>query len=502
MSSKRKNKKIDASKYYDLDVVKSLKMNKKNSTLEDWKKIKDKLEKFVRKKEDGKIVYPIKNLYSYFMDTTDISEKMATTAILYLLSSATRRDQQIEFMQGRQRLNIWTILVGQSSITRKTTTERKISRLLNDAGVPRLTQNFTGPAIINVLRDNPNGYLIKSEMSRFLKSFQRDYNAGLPESMCQLYDCDDRVEYYTRTNQREIVENPFVVMWGATTPYAYPFFRDEEFIQGFFQRFLFCMETEKNRYNPISFGASMSEIHRNYSAELMRTMREYDVSLIRTDENSNSKLWTEYQNYVTEIIDLGDQFDNSPVFPYWGRTTDSILKIAGVLQLAKDSFLDLPYMETEGENSENYIMCTKETIQLAIEIMLLYEQEFLELIKRKRFVSESREVKDDNLLIQKIKDIVNNTDEKVMSTSEILSSSDMLQAKVRETLGTLVTRGDFKIVSRELNKYNLPGKTGGLPNIYYIANVYEKDQHALCAYFYSKDASDVYKCDDISCKLC
>jgi len=486
-------------KLYDLEFIKSHAMSK-DVNKKDWKSISLKLQNLVSKKgDDGLEMKPIKNLYKYFMDTSDISHKMATTAILYVLSATTRRDQIVRSVQANKHLNLWVMLIGQSSNSRKTTTEGRIKKLLksvmdhlpeeDDYRVNSITSNFTGPAIINVLEKNPRGYLIKSEASRFIKSFKREFNQELPEAMCQLYDCDDKVEYLSRTRDLETVDNPYVVLWGATTPYAYEHFTDDLFMQGFFQRFLFCLELEKERYDPLSFGEDISQKHKEFSSELLNAMRS---STIKTLEPTGTNTWINYQNYVRDVTMNSYEDERSIVYPYWGRVSEFVLKIAGILQLAKSSYLGI-----EGYGDTGVAMVQEQTLDLAIEIVQMYEQEFLALIKKVRFVNESAEVKTDRNILEQVKSYFFGSEERVLSHPDLLTNFDLTTPKMKPIIQTLI---ESEFLSFTYPVRNI--QRGSAPKLYYVTESFANEEAAQCMWFLSKDARDKYKCDGKLCVPC
>ena len=62
----------------DLEFVESLPECGK-FTMKDWEKLRKELEKFIEVLDNENVLLqPIKDLYAYFMDTTDISPKFAT----------------------------------------------------------------------------------------------------------------------------------------------------------------------------------------------------------------------------------------------------------------------------------------------------------------------------------------------------------------------------------------------------------------------------------------
>lgn len=473
-------------KFYDLRHIMSHKMNRP-TTMKDWTMLRERLEVFISKQDENENkVYPLRNMFAYLTDTTDISDKMAITGVIFTLSSSTRKDQYIKIMQGSKNLNIWTLLIGQSSNARKTTTEKKIKRLLEGADVTLIPQNFTGPAIIDVLGRTPQGSLIKSEVSRLFKSFKREYNEELPESLSQIYDCDDVVEHVTRTRGHEIVRDPYVIIWGATTPFAYEHFTDELFMQGFLQRFLYCMELEKVKYDPLSFESDLSDIHQQYSSELLRAMRGTSIQTVRPYQTTQK--WDQYQKYVKDIALSQYQDERSTVFPYWGRVSEFVLKIAGILEIARASYIGLEPIEPD-----NYIPLNPNTLDLAIDIVQLYEQEFLTLIQKVRYVAGSENIKTDRTVKNYINNIILGTDNGIISNPDLLEQSEFSRKKVIGIINTLIEEEALGTCYAPISQTR-----GSAPRLYYVFSDYEDEEEMKCVWVREIGKSDKWKCSKCS----
>lgn len=476
--------------FNELKFIESHPQFKNEVTIDDWRALSEKLKNFITIKENGKRVYPMKDLYLYFMDSTDISAKMATHAILFALSSATKPEMEVYSDKGRFKLNFWTLLIGQSSLARKTTTERKIKKLLDEVDIPKINPNFTAPAIINVLRRTPQGSLVKSEVSRLLKAMKKDYNAEMPETLAQIYDCEDTVEYETRGQGHEVVNNPYVVMWGATTPFAYEYFTDDLFTQGFLQRFVYCLETTKYRYDPITFSKSSEEQHRVFASELLKRMYNSDIRLLRPMDTSEK--WMEFQRYIKEMGNATEQHERSIILPYFGRLNDFAIKLIGILGLAKNSFLGAKPIEPD-----NLILVDNTVVELAIEITKLYETEFIKLIKKVRFINESNPVKSDRALIDQFITFINSTKYGVVSNPDLLNNSGFVRNTVDKVMATLREGDIVKVIlaPKSLGR-------GTSPKLYYLKENFQSDEMAACAWYDEQNASDKFSCKTVICKIC
>ncbi len=154
----------------------------------------------------------------------------------------------------KQSCMIWAVLVGPSTLSRKTTCQRMASHTCHklnerlkqmsgqDRSKKRLIINETTKAkLISLLAENPNRLLEYREFACFLKGADQRYNAGMKETITALYDGDSN--NYDTMDRTEYVDNPALSISGASTSgWVYRAFENPaEQQSGFLQRFIYCV---------------------------------------------------------------------------------------------------------------------------------------------------------------------------------------------------------------------------------------------------------------------
>ena len=442
----------------DLDFIESLPECGK-FVLNDWDKLRKDLERFIEAPDNtGKDQYPIRDLYAHFMDIHDISPKFATTAILFLLSSCTRLEQVIVTKQGDEHLNLWCITIGQSTIMRKTRIDRKIRKLLKMAGISLIPSKFTTPAMFLVFQEPNNvGALVRGEFSGLLSDMDKEHYKDLPEALCELYDCEPEIVRVTRTNKTERIENPYVTYWTSTQPANFELFTNRLFGQGYLMRYLYCMELEKWVWYDRSFDPKPTEETMTTINGLLQVINTTYITTVVPSRKTVA--YNTYQDYCKKIAKKAEKDVRSIIYSYYGRVEEFVLKIAGILEIARSAYIGI-IPEEDGE-----IPLTDDTLDLAVRIVRMYEQEFRKLIKEVRAVAQSDPVKTDRDNQQYVLNAITKSDEGVASIGELIDNTKLPEKKLRAIVKSLETAGTIIGTFPIRNAY---GKRGNVPRVFWI----------------------------------
>ncbi len=450
----------------DLDYIESLPECPK-SVLNDWDKLRKELEDYIEAPDsNGTIIYPLQDMYSFYMDTTDISPKFATTAVLFDLSSATRLEQRVITRQGDENLNLWFISIGQSSIMRKTTVERKNKKILRAADIYLIPSKFTVAGMFTALANNTQGALIRSEFSGLLSEVHKEHYQELPEALCEVYDCEPEIVRYTKTNKRESIDDSYITYWTSTQPINYELFTDRLFSQGFLMRYLYCMELEKWTWYDRSFDPKPEEETLETITGLLQAINSTYITTIIPSRKTVA--YNAYQTYCKKVAMRSMYDDRSIIYSYYGRLEEFVLKIAGILELSRAAYLGGEIPDEDGE-----LALTDETLDLAVKIVRLYEQEFRLLVKKVRAVAASDPVKTDRDNQQYVLDALTDSDGGIASIGELINSTKFGDKKVRAIIKTLETAGT---IIGHYPERNAKGMRGTAPRLYWITR---KDENFL-----------------------
>lgn len=159
----------------------------------------------------------------------------------------------------KQYCQIWSVLVGPSTIARKSTCIRLATHTLvpyqqklrelehSERETKQLVlHNVTNSKLISLLAKNPNRLLEFQELSSLLKSSTLKFNAGMKENLTALYDGDSKI--HANQDRTEFIENPALSITAASTPgWLYQGFENAaEQGSGFLQRFIYCVIAPKD----------------------------------------------------------------------------------------------------------------------------------------------------------------------------------------------------------------------------------------------------------------
>lgn len=138
--------------------------------------------------------------------------------------------------------NLWGLVLGESTLTRKTTAMRLAVDTLKDLDESLiLATDGSAEGLLTGLSHRPKRVSIywKDEVSGLFDSINRkDYLAGLPETLTQLYDVPKVLTRLLRKETITISEPYFIFFGGGIRDKVYSLINDEYILSGFLPRFL------------------------------------------------------------------------------------------------------------------------------------------------------------------------------------------------------------------------------------------------------------------------
>jgi hypothetical protein len=198
------------------------------------------------------------------------------TAALTLLSIAADRKPVI-FTENMGDIysNLWTINLGQSSYSRKSTSMKPAKLIAGANGLfQAIPQTFSPEALIETLSESPggdgmtgdirvksHGYHLKDECAQVLNAINnKPYMADMRELFCQLFDCES-ITRKLRTGKKNVqtdfhVKDPYLTLLWSTTPES--FLNNVtalDALSGFLLRFIFVFPQYEKVIKPIKLGS-------------------------------------------------------------------------------------------------------------------------------------------------------------------------------------------------------------------------------------------------------
>ena len=167
----------------------------------------------------------VRRYYDFCSSMNDAYPEYHHAGALTLLSVAADRKVFIKLKNGTHFTNIWSLCLGQSTTSRKSTALRTVTEILDDKCRDwRMPTQVTPESFIEVMSINPHCYLSNDECAGLLKGINRKpYMADLRDTLCLVYDCSP-FSRKLRTNNRDKtaktefnVNDPYLTIEFATT---------------------------------------------------------------------------------------------------------------------------------------------------------------------------------------------------------------------------------------------------------------------------------------------
>lgn len=276
-----------------------------------------------------------------------------------LLSAIVAGNLKLETSYGKMVPNLWGLILGDSTLTRKSTAMRMATDFI--AAIDRdilLATDGSAEGILTGLqaRSNRTSMFFKDEVTGLFESMQKkDYLAGMKEMFTQLYDVP---EFFQRRLRKETIEvtNPvFIFFGGGIKDRLYSLVDDSMVLSGFLPRFLIVAGdtdlTTLRRTGPATVDTreakteiftALDGLYRNYAIDHeveflgQRTLRPREVEAFLTPD-----AWELYGDIEMKMVETAAQSSYSVVaLPTFERLTRSMLKMSMLLASARQTPTD------------------------------------------------------------------------------------------------------------------------------------------------------------------
>jgi len=251
--------------------------------------------------DESDITVPFVDDYiKWGIEQTDAVQQYHELSAVVLLSSVLSENLKLDTSYGEMVPNVWGLILGDSTLTRKSTAMRMATDFLGDID-PEIVLATDGSieGLLQGLSLRPGraSLFFKDEVSGFLHAFQkRDYLAGMPEMLTQLYDVP---QFFTRRLRKETItiSRPiFIFYGGGIRERTYEVLDESHVLSGFLPRFLI-----------VSGDTDLKTLRRTGPATLVGI--EKRAQLLHTLQHLYEKFHTE-----TEITVLGQKARRSTIY--------------------------------------------------------------------------------------------------------------------------------------------------------------------------------------------
>ncbi len=268
-------------------------------------------------------------------------EYQVSTA-LWLLSDLSQGKGSLTLKQGTIKPNLYVLLLGQSTKSKKSTAVNKIEAIREAAtGIELYNDEPTIEGYLEMLARNPTQSFVCDEVSGLLAKYHQKYNAGIFDLDCKVYDGASvrkiKASGKNQDPQEYIIRAPYVTHLYATTPDKFTTVIElDDFSCGWGYRFLYAFPTyAKNRMD--------IELEDNENVEAWSRV----LTSVKTIYNQYSKI-DEFKFKITpealklfnqisaELEDEGEKIQNESIDSAIARAEDHILKISMLIEIGKN----------------------------------------------------------------------------------------------------------------------------------------------------------------------
>jgi hypothetical protein len=278
-----------------------------------------------------KSIYPpegfINDYIGCFSEVTDAPDIYHLIMAYFTLGVALRDRVYISMAGDRMYPNLWVVLIGGSSLFRKTTSLNK-SRALIGRHDPKivLPSDFTTEALLDILAATPQGAFYHSEFRSLYGMLSKDYMSGAKALLTELFDSPSEYRRETKGKTAHI-KQPVISMCSATTT-EWLTGKDStsDFGSGFLARFMFVPAFTRKQSLPFppepdskKYGAILRSLDRIKS--------QYILTGLPVEAKYDDVAKEDYISWHTEY-DRIDPFGGTPLAPFHARYQSYVHKLA------------------------------------------------------------------------------------------------------------------------------------------------------------------------------
>ena len=283
-------------------------------------------------------------------ETTDAIVGFHDLCAFILLSALVSNSVRLSTSFGQVVPNLWGLILGDSTLSRKTTSMRMVMDLLASMDSEMIVAtDGTAEGLLSALADRPNKASIfyKDEVSGFFNSMnRREYLAGMPETLTALYDVPSIFSRRLRKETIHIESPAFIFFGGGVKDRVYDNVTEEYILSGFLPRFLVVSgETDMDKLRrmgpPTEAGikkrsaiySRIADMYEQYCSEVIVNLGGVKTKMSpRISANLTDDAWEKYGELEEVMVSVANEVAASDLaLPTFERLSRSMLKMAIVL---------------------------------------------------------------------------------------------------------------------------------------------------------------------------
>lgn len=406
-----------------------------------------------------------KRILKYFNDISLSPAEYLIGGLLAAMSGAVGKKVCLELTKTiRVYPNLWIILIGRSTIMRKTSainlcteslmrmedhyyneylkqlsniekeTSNQKEKNSNNNSKPKrnyvlLPQDATIESLTEILSISKQGLLIHNEFGAFLNQFNKSYQSDGKQFFTNIYDVPERYEVSRITREGKVLKRPYIAILGASTiDWVREFSSETDIKSGFFARFLYIIRNNNDKpYIPLLELRHRTRESKFYinAGEIFKYLLELPEDVeVEFDIDAEKKLNDYDENSYKELLLCEDENELS----FKARLLISVFKIAMLIALS-DKKVKEKTLLIELKDAEDAINLADNLFKPNIEKLLNKELKSNELIRNKEKVL--RVIKLKGSLVSR-SDLMNTTGFSAKELDEIILNLEQKEKIITE----------------------------------------------------------------------
>lgn len=308
---------------------------------------------------------------------TDAPEHYHELACFVALSALTSAGLKLDTSFGELVPNLWGLILGESTLTRKTTVMRMAMDIVTDLDESIiLATDGSAEGLLSGLSGRPRRVSVfyKDEVSGFFDSINRkDYLAGMQETLTQLYDVPKVLQRLLRKETVTIAEPYFIFFGGGIRDKVYSLIDEEYILSGFLPRFLVVSGENDlariRRTGPPTEDIwslkqnvvnSMGELKVRYNLQAQTQIAGQDILMpARVEAKLTDEAWQFYGDLEMKLIEVASASAFPMVaLPTFQRLAFSMLKMSLLVAITRKEPKDnqtIPVEKSDIQQAAYYI---------------------------------------------------------------------------------------------------------------------------------------------------
>jgi hypothetical protein len=379
---------------------------------------------------------------------SDTYPEYILTSGLFALSVALDGKVKIPLSTSRLQPNVFALLLGVSSYSRKTTTLFYLNSILEHSSLVfnKGSDDMSPEGLVSELTKNPNTYYVIDEFADLLTTMKKTWGSGLMDMFMKLYDGQS---HKRRLRSKEYnIQTPYVSLIASTTPARlYSESGDGMIHSGFYPRFLIVAPQRRKDFKPISIDFELDsdfqmlgEYLDNIHSWVVKLNELYNQPVYAVFNDEGMDFINEMMMEVDKKLEGLQDIDKDVEATLWSRYHPYIIKIAVLLKFGEQTYLTKPQLN--GGRDITSMLSAKPQIEVKKEYLEMAKQ----LVEKMYYPYAKQVIYDILLAIEKSsfnKVIRLLKKYKVIKRSDLLRRSHVTAREFREILDTLVQRGDI-----------------------------------------------------------